>query len=70
MVISSRTPEGRPNHCPVCGSDLKIEPSTRPETPRARDAAICSGSHGKTSEMSRSSDRRVAGSIRIVGQAD
>jgi anti-anti-sigma factor len=27
MVISSRTPEGRPNHCPVCGSDLKIEPS-------------------------------------------
>ena len=27
MVISSRTPEGRPNHCPVCGSDLMIEPS-------------------------------------------
>ncbi len=27
MVISSRTPEGRPNHCPVCGFDLKIEPS-------------------------------------------
>jgi anti-anti-sigma factor len=27
MVISSRTPEGTPNHCPVCGSDLKIEPS-------------------------------------------
>jgi anti-anti-sigma factor len=28
MVISSRTPEGTPNHCPVCGADLKIEPST------------------------------------------
>jgi anti-anti-sigma factor len=27
MVISSRTPEGRPNHCPVCGSPLSIEPS-------------------------------------------
>jgi anti-anti-sigma factor len=27
MVISSRTPEGRRNHCRVCGSDLKIEPS-------------------------------------------
>jgi anti-anti-sigma factor len=27
MVISSRTPEGRPNHCPVCGADLQIEPS-------------------------------------------
>ena len=27
VVISSRTPEGWPNHCPVCGSDLKIEPS-------------------------------------------
>ena len=27
MVISSRTPEGRPNRCPVCGSNLKIEPS-------------------------------------------
>ena len=27
MVISSRTPEGRPNRCPVCGSAVKIEPS-------------------------------------------
>jgi anti-anti-sigma factor len=27
MIISSRTPEGQPNHCPVCGADLKIEPS-------------------------------------------
>jgi ABC-type transporter Mla MlaB component len=26
MVISSRTPEGQPNHCPVCDSDLTIEP--------------------------------------------
>ena len=27
MTISSRTPEGRSNHCPVCGSDVSIEPS-------------------------------------------
>jgi anti-anti-sigma factor len=27
MVISSRTPEGQPNHCPVCKSELRIEPS-------------------------------------------
>jgi len=27
MVISSRTPEGRPNRCPICGNDLRIEPS-------------------------------------------
>jgi anti-sigma B factor antagonist len=27
MVISSRTPEGTPNHCPVCGAFLRIEPS-------------------------------------------
>jgi len=27
MVISSRTPEGRPNQCPVCGSHVSIEPS-------------------------------------------
>ncbi len=27
MVISSRTPEGRPGHCPVCGSHVRIEPS-------------------------------------------
>jgi anti-sigma B factor antagonist len=27
MVISSRTPEGQPNQCPVCGSLLNIEPS-------------------------------------------
>ncbi len=30
MVISSRTPEGHPNHCPMCGSDLRIEPSDPP----------------------------------------
>ncbi len=30
MIISSRTPEGQPNHCPVCGSDLRIEPSDPP----------------------------------------
>jgi anti-anti-sigma regulatory factor len=27
MVISSRTPEGQPNHCPVCGNFDSIEPS-------------------------------------------
>ena len=27
MVISSRTPEGEANSCPVCGSDVKVEPS-------------------------------------------
>lgn len=27
MVISSRTPEGLPNDCPVCGSRPRIEPS-------------------------------------------
>jgi acyl carrier protein len=27
MSISSRTPEGTPNHCPVCNSDIRIEPS-------------------------------------------
>jgi len=26
-VISSRTPEGPLNHCPVCGSVVRIEPS-------------------------------------------
>src|SRR5688500_13749757 len=27
MVPSSRTPEGSPNRCPVCGNFLVIEPS-------------------------------------------
>src|SRR5262245_17394323 len=27
MIPSSRTPEGTPNHCDVCGHDLRIEPS-------------------------------------------
>ncbi|HUG93530.1 MAG TPA: phosphopantetheine-binding protein [Planctomycetaceae bacterium] len=27
MVTSSRTPEGEPNRCPVCRSDICIEPS-------------------------------------------
>jgi acyl carrier protein len=26
-TISSRTPEGAPNHCPVCDSEIRIEPS-------------------------------------------
>jgi hypothetical protein len=27
MTISSRTPEGTPNYCTVCGHDLRLEPS-------------------------------------------
>jgi hypothetical protein len=27
MFISSRTPEGIPNRCPICGADVRIEPS-------------------------------------------
>ena len=27
MIISSRTPEGTPNRCPICGTRLEIEPS-------------------------------------------
>lgn len=27
MTISSRTPEDQPNHCPVCGGDVWIDPS-------------------------------------------
>src|SRR5437867_6718482 len=27
MTISSRTPEGDPNRCPLCGHDLRLEPS-------------------------------------------
>ena len=27
MTISSRTPEGWPNTCPICGHDAKTEPS-------------------------------------------
>jgi hypothetical protein len=30
MNISSRTPEGDPNRCPVCGNDLRVEPSRPP----------------------------------------
>ena len=30
MMISSRTPEGSPNRCPVCGHYLRIEPSIPP----------------------------------------
>lgn len=29
-MISSRTPEGQPNQCPVCGKDTRTEPSTMP----------------------------------------
>jgi eukaryotic-like serine/threonine-protein kinase len=30
MEPSSRTPEGEPNHCPICGKALKVEPSRPP----------------------------------------
>jgi hypothetical protein len=30
MVISTRTPEGEHNHCPVCGNLLTLEPSRPP----------------------------------------
>ena len=30
VEASSRTPEGQPNHCPVCGKDLRIDPSRPP----------------------------------------
>ncbi len=30
MRISSRTPEGRPNRCPVCESEVVIDPSELP----------------------------------------
>ena len=30
MEPSTRTPEGEPNRCPVCGKSLQIEPSRPP----------------------------------------
>src|SRR5262245_10267541 len=30
MTISSRTPEGTPNRCPVCGKDARPEPLSPP----------------------------------------
>jgi hypothetical protein len=27
MVTSTRTPEGTPNHCPVCQNSIRVEPS-------------------------------------------
>jgi predicted nucleic acid-binding Zn ribbon protein len=30
MTVSSRTPEGFSGHCPVCGKELCVDPSTVP----------------------------------------
>lgn len=30
MTVSSRTPEGLPNRCPICGAHVTIEPSFPP----------------------------------------
>ena len=27
MIVSSRTPEGEPNHCPLCNKQIVLEPS-------------------------------------------
>jgi hypothetical protein len=29
MAVSSRTPEGSPNHCPICKQPVCVEPSIR-----------------------------------------
>lgn len=41
MVISSRTPEGQPNRCPVCGRAVCIEPSLPLADGRACGDAPC-----------------------------
>src|SRR5260221_13168626 len=30
MIPASRTPEGTPNRCPICGKSVRIEPSSFP----------------------------------------
>ena len=30
MNPSSRTPEGEPNQCPICGKEVRLEPSRPP----------------------------------------
>ena len=30
MIVASRTPEGSPNHCSVCGAEVVLEPSRPP----------------------------------------
>jgi len=41
VTISSRTPEGEPGKCPICGHAEKIDPSTMPR----RDAPCPSCGH-------------------------
>lgn len=38
MIIASRTPEGQPNRCPVCGNKVRIEPSAPLEDSKFGDA--------------------------------
>jgi hypothetical protein len=33
MVVSSRTPEGEPNRCPICGNKCCVEPSLTGDAP-------------------------------------
>lgn len=33
MIISSRTPEGLPNRCSICGGDFDLEPSATGDAP-------------------------------------
>ena len=39
--ISSRTPEGGPNRCPVCGKSICIEPSMPPGAPCPNCGSLC-----------------------------
>ena len=43
MTVSSRTPEGEPHICPVCGNAAAVEPSYPAAIRAAQVVAICSG---------------------------
>ena len=44
MNISTRTPEGDPNQCPICGHSVASSRRCRRGTDLARIAVICCGS--------------------------
>jgi DNA-directed RNA polymerase subunit RPC12/RpoP len=59
MTISSRTPEGDPNQCPICGHHVRLEPSID-----TRDAPCPSCGHllwfaGNPSVIDRAEGKRV-----------
>jgi anti-anti-sigma factor len=57
-MVSSRTPEGTPNGCPVCGKSLSLEPDAKTPCPHCGYLLLFSGQDETRIELSAAEPKR------------